>query len=135
MPRTFGRNQLHISQVVGWCQVDRPLVVVAAPAVAGTDRAIAAFVAERIVDGATLQVGIGSIPNAILSQLHDHRHLGVHTELISDGVMDLVERGVVTGVAKQLNRTKTVGTFALGTRRLYGSRSCAAGRSAIARKP
>ena len=70
-------------------------------------------------DGATLQTGIGAIPNAILSALGDHRDLGIHTELISDGVMDLVERGVVNGVAKQLNRTKTVGTFALGTRSLY----------------
>ena len=66
-----------------------------------------------------LQTGIGAIPNAILSALGDHRDLGIHTELISDGVMDLVERGVVNGVAKQLNRTKTVGTFALGTRSLY----------------
>ena len=66
-----------------------------------------------------MQTGIGAIPNAILSALGDHRDLGIHTELISDGVIDLVERGVVNGVAKQLNRTKTVGTFALGTRSLY----------------
>ena len=75
--------------------------------------------AERIPNGATIQTGIGSIPNAILAALGDHRDLGVHTELLSDGLMDLVEAGVVTGVAKQLNRTKSVGTFALGTRRLY----------------
>ena len=74
------------------------------------------FVAERIPNGATIQTGIGSIPNAILSALSGHRDLGVHTELLSDGLMDLVDAGVVTGVAKQLNRTKTVGTFALGTR-------------------
>jgi acyl-CoA hydrolase len=83
------------------------------------DHQIAAHLAERIPDGATLQTGIGSIPNAVLSALRGHRDLGIHTELISDGIVDLVERGVVNGVHKQLNRTKTVGTFALGTRRLY----------------
>jgi len=119
MPRTFGRNQIHITQVVGWTQADYPLVEPAAPLVTDVDRRIAEYVAERVPNGATVQVGIGSTPNAILSRLRDHQHLGIHTELISDGVMDLVERGVVTGVAKQLNRTKTVGTFALGSRRLY----------------
>ena len=119
MPRTFGRNQLHVSQILGWVDVDRPLVEVAAPLRTEVDDRIAALVAERIPNGATIQTGIGSIPNAILAALGDHRDLGVHTELLSDGVMDLVEAGVVTGVAKQLNRTKCVGTFALGTRRLY----------------
>ena len=120
MPRTFGRNQLHISQVVGWSEADYPLVELASPAVTDVDLQIADRVAERIPNGATIQVGIGSTPNAIMRRLVDHQHLGIHTELISDGVMDLVERGVVSGVAKQLNRTKTVGTFALGSKRLYG---------------
>jgi acyl-CoA hydrolase len=119
MPRTFGRNQIHISQVVGWAEADYPLIEVAPAPVGDADRCIADLIAERIPNGATLQVGIGSIPNAILSNLTGHRDLGIHTELISDGVMDLVELGVVTGVEKQLNRTKTVGTFALGTQRLY----------------
>lgn len=119
MPRTFGRNQVHISQVVGWSHADYPLVEVVPNAIDAADERIAALVAERIPNGATLQAGIGSIPNAILSALVDHSDLGVHTELVSDGVMDLIERGVVNGVAKQLNRTKTVGTFALGTKRLY----------------
>jgi acyl-CoA hydrolase len=118
-PRTFGRNQVHISQVLGWVEVDRPLVEAAPPPRRDLDDRIAALVAERIPDGATLQTGIGGIPNAILRALIGHRDLGVHTELISDGVMELVEQGVVTGVAKQLNRTKTVGTFALGTTMLY----------------
>jgi acyl-CoA hydrolase len=118
-PRTFGRNQIHVSQVRGWVEVDRPLVEVPLPPRSDVDDRIAGFIAERIPDRATIQTGIGAIPNAILSALSGHRDLGVHTELISDGLMDLVERGVVTGVAKQLNRTKTVGTFALGTSRLY----------------
>jgi acyl-CoA hydrolase len=119
VPRTFGRNQVHVSQVVGWCESDRPLVEIPPAEPGPPDHRIAGFIAERIPDGATLQTGIGAIPNAVLSALSGHRNLGVHTELISDGVVDLVEAGVVTGVEKQINRTKTVGTFALGTRRLY----------------
>jgi acyl-CoA hydrolase len=118
-PRTFGRNQIHVSQVLGWVEVDRPLVEVPPPPRREIDDRIAALVAERIPNSATIQTGIGAIPNAILSALRSHRDLGVHTELISDGVMELVEAGVVNGVAKQLNRTKTVGTFALGSERLY----------------
>ncbi|MET0457831.1 MAG: acetyl-CoA hydrolase/transferase C-terminal domain-containing protein [Ilumatobacteraceae bacterium] len=119
MPRTFGRNQVHVSQVLGWSHVDRPLLEVAPPLRSVIDERIAGFVAERIPDRATIQTGIGSIPNAILSALSGHRDLGVHTELISDGLIDLIDAGVVSGVFKQLNRTKAVGTFALGTRRLY----------------
>ncbi|HSB84983.1 MAG TPA: acetyl-CoA hydrolase/transferase C-terminal domain-containing protein, partial [Ilumatobacteraceae bacterium] len=119
MPRTFGRNQIHISQVAGWSQADYPLVEVPPAQANDIDRRIGGLVAERIADGSTIQTGIGGIPNAILAALSGHRDLGVHTELISDGVVDLVERGVVNGVAKRLNRTKVVGTFALGTRRLY----------------
>ncbi|HEY3485442.1 MAG TPA: acetyl-CoA hydrolase/transferase C-terminal domain-containing protein [Ilumatobacteraceae bacterium] len=118
MPRTFGRNQLHVSQVEGWCRSDRPLVEVPSREPDDIDRGIASFVAERIPDGATIQTGIGAIPNAIMSSLAGHRDLGVHTELLSDGVVDLIESGVVNGVRKELNRTKTVGTFALGTKRL-----------------
>jgi acyl-CoA hydrolase len=119
LPRTFGRNQVHISQVVGWTESDVEPVEVPPVASTEVDRRIAGYVAERIPNGATLQVGIGSIPNAILTALGAHRNLGVHTELISDGLVDLVECGVVNGVEKRLNRTKVVGTFALGTRRLY----------------
>jgi acyl-CoA hydrolase len=119
MPRTFGRNQLHLSQVVGWVQSDTPLVEVPPVAPSALDRRIAAWVAERIPDGATIQAGIGAIPNAILAALVDHRALGIHTELLSDGVIPLLESGVVTGARKRNNRTKTIGTFALGTQGLY----------------
>src|SRR6185369_780823 len=101
------------------CEADYPLVEAKVAETTDIDRRIAQLVAERITDRATIQVGIGSTPNAILSALADHNDLGVHTELISDGVMQLVEAGVVTGVYKQLNRTKAVGTFALGTQQLY----------------
>lgn len=119
MPRTFGRNHVHLTQVVGWAQCDRPLVEVPPAQPDDIDRRIAGFVAERIPDGACLQLGIGSIPNGVLASLTDHRDLGVHTELLSDGVIDLVERGVVTGVRKVRRPNKVVTTFCLGTRRLY----------------
>ncbi len=119
MPQTFGRNQVHVSQVVGWCRSDRPLIEVPPKAPREADQLIAGFVAERIPNGATIQTGIGAIPNAIMAALADHRDLGIHTELLSDGVVELIEAGVVNGVRKRLNRTKTVGTFALGTDRLH----------------
>lgn len=119
MPRTFGRNQIHVSQIEGWTAVDHPLTEVQPAPMGEADHKIAAFVAERIPDGACLQTGIGSIPNAIMSALMGHKDLGVHTELVSDGLVDLVEAGAVNGVRKQHNRTKVVGTFALGTQRLY----------------
>ena len=83
------------------------------------DAHIAAAVVEHIPDRATLQIGIGGISNALLASLTGHRDLGIHTELLSDGIIDLVDRGVVTGTHKQLRRHKVVATFALGTQRLY----------------
>jgi acyl-CoA hydrolase len=119
MPRTFGGNQVHISQVVGWTEVDYPLIEAHAVIPTDKDQAIAALVAERIPDGATIQAGIGGMPNALLAMLKGHRDLGVHTELLSDGVIDLVESGVVTGIHKTFRRGKIVTTLALGSKRLY----------------
>jgi acyl-CoA hydrolase len=119
MPRTFGGNQLHISQVVGWTEVDYPLVEAHSVIPTDADKTIAGYVAERIPDGATIQAGIGGMPNALLGMLKGHRELGVHTELLSDGVIDLVEAGVITGTRKVLRRGKIVTTLALGSKRLY----------------
>jgi acyl-CoA hydrolase len=119
MPRTFGHNQIHVSQIVGWCEVDRPLEAVPLVTPDERDRAIAAAIVERVRDRATLQVGIGGVPNAVLEGLRDHRDLGIHTELLTDGIVDLVERGVVTGTYKRLRRNKIEATFCLGTQRLY----------------
>ncbi len=119
MPRTFGENQVHVSEVTGWCEADYPLMEVPAPKTRYADRKIAELVAERIPDGATLQVGIGAIPEHVLGLLGDHRHLGVHSELISDGVASLVESGVVTGTKKRTHRNKVITTSALGSRRTY----------------
>lgn len=119
MPRTRGANVLHHSQVVGWCESDHPLLEVPRPQPRAVDRAIAAHVAERIPNGATIQVGIGTIAAAVLDALADHRGLGIHTELLHDGIVDLVEAGVVTGVNKEVRRNRIVTTFCLGSRRLY----------------
>jgi acyl-CoA hydrolase len=119
MPRTCGLNQIHESQVLGWCDADRPLVEVAPATPDDRDVVIAEAVLERIPPRATLQVGIGGIPNALMGELRHRRDLGVHTELLSDGIMDLVEEGVVTGVHKRVRPHKVVTTFALGTQRLY----------------
>jgi acyl-CoA hydrolase len=119
MPRTFGQNQIHASQIVGWTQVSRPLIQ--APAVEPDERdaVIAELIVERIADGATIQAGIGAVPNALMPRLRGHRHLGVHTELISDGLMELVQAGAITGTRKHQWRNKLVGTFALGSEHLY----------------
>ncbi len=119
MPRTFGLNQIHETQIAGWTRSDHALAEAPPIVPDARDETIAELVAAEVPDGATLQVGIGGIPNALLSRLGDHRHLGVHTELISDGIVDLAERGVVTGTRKRMRPNKVVATFCLGTRRLY----------------
>ena len=119
MPRTTGRNQIHVSQVLGWVDADYPLIELAPATPSNVDARIGAFVAERIPNGSTIQAGIGAIPNAVLGLLDTHVDLGVHTELISDGLINLIERGVITGVKKANNRLKVIGTFILGTQRLY----------------
>ena len=119
MPRTFGLNQIHASEVLGWCEADRPLVEVPPAQPDDRDRAIAAAIVEHVPDGATLQIGIGGIPNAVLEALRDHRDLGIHTELLADGIVDLVDCGAVTGTHKRLRRNKVEATFCLGTQHLY----------------
>ncbi|MEZ5380387.1 MAG: acetyl-CoA hydrolase/transferase C-terminal domain-containing protein [Microthrixaceae bacterium] len=119
MPRTFGANRLHRSEVLAWCEHRRPLVEVPPPPISAEDRTIAEFLAERVPHRATIQLGIGSIPAAVASQLRGHRDLGVHTELFSDPLVDLVEAGVITGVHKATNRGRIVTTFALGSKRCY----------------
>jgi acyl-CoA hydrolase len=119
MPRTFGTNRIHCSEVLGWCEAEYPLIEVEPAPITGADRRIAELVAERIPNGATIQLGIGAIPSAVATMLDQHRHLGIHTELLSDPVVDLVDKGVVTGTSKVMNRGEIIATFALGTKRLY----------------
>lgn len=119
MPRTFGQNQVHVSQIAGYVEHHAPLTEVAPAAATAPDRRIAAFVAERVPDGATIQARIGALPGAVFEALSGHRDLGMHTELFSDAAMALVEAGVITGTCKTQRPGKIVTTFALGTARLY----------------
>ncbi|TQR12903.1 acetyl-CoA hydrolase/transferase family protein [Psychrobacillus soli] len=119
MPRTFGENQIHISQIAGFIENDRPLFEDVAPPIGEKDMQIASFVAENINNGDTLQIGIGSIPNAVVSLLKGHRHLGIHTEMFVDGIVDLVEAGAIDGTQKFTNKGKIIATFAHGSNKLY----------------
>ena len=119
MPRTLGDSFIHVSKLDTIVPVDYELPETSMGATTDLARRIAAHIAGLIPDGATLQTGIGAIPDAVLHQLTHHKHLGVHTELFSDGVIDLVVRGVIDGEMKSLHPGKIVAGFMLGTRRLY----------------
>ena len=119
MPSTHGANRVHHSEVVRWCEAETDLIETPAAEVGTVDHTIAELIADRIPDGATIQLGIGSIPTAVAGRLGDHRDLGVHTELLSDPIADLARAGVITGTRKKTHRRRIVTTFALGSRRLY----------------
>ncbi|NUQ39344.1 MAG: acetyl-CoA hydrolase/transferase family protein [Caldilineales bacterium] len=119
MPRTLGDSFLHVSKITHMVPVDYPLLEMPQGDSGDLARAIGAHIAEMIPHGATLQLGIGAIPDGVLYYLQDKRDLGVHTELFSDGVMALVDRGVVTNERKTLHPGKIVAGMILGTQRLY----------------
>jgi acetyl-CoA hydrolase len=119
MPRTLGDAFIHVSKIDYVVAVDAPLPEVHMADSSELAQRIARHIADLIPDGATLQTGIGAIPDAVLRQLGNKRHLGIHTELFSDGVIDLIERGVVDGEMKTLHPGKIVAGFILGTRRLF----------------
>lgn len=119
MPRALGQAFIHVDQISRAVWADAPPAVIAVPAPDPIEARIGAHVAALVEDGATLQMGIGAIPNAVLAALAGHRDLGVHTEMFSDGVVELVERGVVTGARNPLNPGKLVVSFVMGTQRLY----------------
>lgn len=121
MPHTYGSHRVHVNDVVGWCQGDAPLPEYVSPPPTDADLAIGALVAERIPDGATLQVGLGSVPNAVCAALRGHRHLGVHSELMADGLFELVESGVVDGSRKSVDPGVAVATSILGDARMYAA--------------
>jgi 4-hydroxybutyrate CoA-transferase len=119
MPRTHGDSFIHVSQIDAAVQVDDPLPEVHLPPIGEQERAIGHHVADLVEDGATLQMGIGAIPDAVLAQLTGHQRLGIHTEMFSDGVIQLVEKGVVTNEEKKVHPGKIVAGFIMGSRRLY----------------
>jgi 4-hydroxybutyrate CoA-transferase len=119
MPRVLGDSFIHISKLSYVVEVDYPPVEAPQGGVSEAHRTIGKFIADLISDGATLQLGIGSIPDAVLAQVGHKRDLGIHTELFSDGVIDLVERGVITNECKTLHPGKIVAGFLFGSKRLY----------------
>ncbi|WP_100610787.1 acetyl-CoA hydrolase/transferase family protein [Confluentibacter lentus] len=119
MPRTFGDAIVHIKNFDACVEVDDDIYEMKLAAPSEEERAIGKHIAGIIDDGATLQMGIGGIPNAVLSYLMNHKNLGVHTEMFSEGIVDLVEKGIVNGSQKKVNPYKIVSGFAMGTRRLY----------------
>jgi len=119
MPRTLGDSFLHVNRIAQLVPVDVPLPELPPLPLDDVSREIGRNVASLIPDGATLQLGIGKIPDATLAALSDRRDLGIHTEMLSDGVMNLAEAGIVTGRRKTLLPGKIVSSFIMGTRRLY----------------
>jgi len=119
MPRTHGDGIIHEEDVDFFVEAADPLPELPPRPLTEQVRAIGRHCAELVDDGACVQVGIGGIPQATLASLGDHQRLGIHTEMFSDGMVDLVERGVITGELKRVHPGKMVASFALGTRRLY----------------
>lgn len=119
MPRTHGDGMVHLSRFDAWVDVNEALPEAAPPVLNDVQLSIGRHCAALIEDGATLQMGIGAIPDAVLAALSNHSRLGVHTEMFSDGVMALVEKGVITGEEKKIHPHKIVAGFVMGTRKLY----------------
>jgi 4-hydroxybutyrate CoA-transferase len=121
MPRTLGDSFIHVSKLTHILHVNYPIpeMAMTEEGESETIEKIAGYIAELIPDGATMQMGIGAIPDAVLKYLFDKKDLGIHTELFSDGVIDLVDAGVITSARKSLHAGKIVAGFILGTKRLY----------------
>ena len=119
MPRTYGDSFIHVNEIDVLVESSRPLCALKKPVVSDLQVSIARNVASLIDDGAVLQTGIGGIPDAVLTMLMDRKDLGVHSEMISDGVIPLIEAGVITGARKNFKPRKIILGFALGTERLF----------------
>lgn len=119
MPRTHGDGIIHISEIDMFVECDEPLPVHDLTQPTETEQKIGDFVAGLIEDRSTLQMGIGSIPNAVLSRLTNHKGLGLHTEMFSDGVIDLILKDVINGNHKSVNPGRALTTFLMGSKRLY----------------
>ena len=119
MPRVLGDSFIHLSKIDMLVEVDYPLPTVVQGEVSEVYNQIGSNIAELIPDGATLQLGIGAIPDSVLQYLFHKRDLGIHTELFSDGVIDLVEAGIITNERKSLHPGKIIAGFLFGSQRLY----------------
>lgn len=119
MPWTLGDSFIHVNEIDVLVENDAPILELTYPGADELARGIGESIARLIDDGSTLQMGIGTIPDSILASLFDKRDLGVHTEMLSDGVIDLVEAGVLTNARKTIHRGKMIASFVMGTQRLY----------------
>ena len=119
VPFAYGNCLVHISQVAALVESDEPVLEVGLPTIGPVQEAIGKQVADLIDDGSTLQIGYGGIPDAVVMQLTHKRDLGIHTEMLGDGILTLIEAGAVTNRLKNYQRGKMVATFALGSRKLY----------------
>ena len=119
VPFCYGNCHVHISQVAALVESSEPLPEVGLPKIGPVQEAIGKYVAEMINDGDTLQIGYGGIPDAVVMQLTGKKDLGIHTEMIGDGILTLVEAGAVTNRRKNVHPGKLIATFALGSRKLY----------------
>lgn len=119
VPRTHGTGTLHVNDIDFAIEVHRPIHQHAPVAISEMEHKIGKHVSGLIENGATLQMGIGTIPDAVLANLGNHRALGIHTEMFSDGVLPLIENGVVTGAEKVVKQGKIVSCFAVGSQKLY----------------
>lgn len=119
MPRTFGDPVIHVSKIAALVRGDEPLVELPIAVPNEMERKIGNYIAAEVPDGATLQIGVGGIPNAVLDALHDHKHLGLHTEAMTDGVVPLIQKGIIDNSLKKLYPGQSLACLALGSRRLY----------------
>lgn len=119
MPKTYGDSFIHVNDIDVFVESTRDLIEIPVPTIGEVEKAIGENIATLIENGSTLQLGIGAIPDAMLSFLYDKKDLGIHTEMFSDGVIELVENGVINGRAKTLHPGKIVCSFIMGTNRLY----------------
>lgn len=119
MPRTHGNSFIHISEVDAICECNRPLPELASPEITEIDRTIGDYIADLVPNEATIQLGIGAIPNAAAIALKDKHDLGIHTEMFTESMVDLIESGVVTNKKKNIHEGKSITTFALGSKKMY----------------
>jgi len=119
MPRTHGDSFIHVSEIDHIVESEQDIIELQPPRIGPVEEAIGRHIAGLIDDGACLQLGIGAIPDAVLAFLHEKNDLGIHSEMFSEGVVDLYNEGVITNRNKAINRDKMAATFLMGTRRLY----------------
>ncbi len=118
-PRTHGAGSIPIDKIDFLVKSNRPLYYIDQNELSENDKKIGKYVATLIEDGATLQMGIGGVPDAVLQELTSHKNLGIHSEMISDGIIPLVEKGIINGEEKEISRGKIVSSFVLGSQKIY----------------